>query len=148
MNSMTQGSIDKIFKHAGKLALLIEKVSDAHNIMWDYEHQSGEMDDTEVKLTELAIEVANLYSSTFCNDCGDIFKQFYNRQLDENLTKQYSQSTKLGPTGSSECPDCGNSSQNGIPYGTPYLRRCANCKSIFRAHSCCIQSKISGEEHV
>lgn len=44
---------------------------------------------------------------------------------------QYKTAKYLGPTGSSKCPSCGNSLQNGIPIDRPDLRRCADCKVIF-----------------
>jgi len=49
----------------------------------------------------------------------------------------YQRATELGPGGSSKCPHCGNSLQNGVPHGSPELRRCATCKHIFVAHPKC-----------
>ena len=70
-NEMTQGSIDKIYRHAGKLAKMMELVSSAHHALEDLDVN---------KLMFIGEDLAELYSPDFCNDCGDIFKQFYNRQ--------------------------------------------------------------------
>jgi hypothetical protein len=41
----------------------------------------------------------------------------------------------LGINNRSACPHCGNSVQNGVPDGSPRVRRCASCKHVFRAHA-------------
>ena len=41
---------------------------------------------------------------------------------------------QLGPTGEHCCPKCQNSMQNAIPEGSPHLRRCASCKTVFEAN--------------
>ena len=70
-NTMTQGSIDKIYRHAGKLSLIMDMVNDSRRRL-------DKLDETG--LMEIGERLAELYSPTFTNDCGDIFKQFYNRQ--------------------------------------------------------------------
>jgi len=46
--------------------------------------------------------------------------------------KKYQTSYKLGPLNTPACPACGNSLQNGEPYGLPAHQCCASCKIIFR----------------
>lgn len=45
--------------------------------------------------------------------------------------EDYKTATKLGPSGESRCPDCGNSFQNESPADRPDLLRCASCKACF-----------------
>ncbi len=70
-NTMTQGSIDKIYRHAGKLATIIELMSTARRALDDLD---------ETRLMEVGERLAEIHSATMSNDLGDIFKQFYNRQ--------------------------------------------------------------------
>jgi hypothetical protein len=46
------------------------------------------------------------------------------------------QSTELGPTKSSKCPECGNSLQNVRIWRQYDQKRCANCKLIFKPYPC------------
>jgi uncharacterized protein (TIGR02996 family) len=41
-----------------------------------------------------------------------------------------------GPNGLPKCPKCGNSSQNAVPHGSPELRRCASCKTVWNPDVC------------
>lgn len=41
-----------------------------------------------------------------------------------------------GPNGLPKCPKCGNSSQNATPHGSPELRRCASCKTVWNPDVC------------
>ncbi len=69
-NTMTQGSADKIFRHAGKLALIIEKLGQLRHAVDN---------DSEREALFIADSLAELWSQGFANDCS-IFKDFYNRQ--------------------------------------------------------------------
>jgi len=55
--------------------------------------------------------------------------------LEEETDKTvYPRSVALGSTRKSVCPKCGNSLQNVEPSGSPELRRCADCTTIFHVH--------------
>ena len=71
-NTITQASIDKICRHAGKLAMLIEKAGNLHR---------AAESDNPADFDKFAMDIAYLWTRKLANDCGDIFKQLYNRQL-------------------------------------------------------------------
>ncbi len=49
------------------------------------------------------------------------------------MSNDYPNFKGVGPTMEPRCPHCLNSFQNGTPHGSPNLRCCATCKTIFSA---------------
>jgi len=68
-NTMNQTSIDNIYKHSGKLDVILTLMSDAKTAL-----NAGD----ENKLCEIAERLAMIHSQQMNNDLG-CFKHFFNR---------------------------------------------------------------------
>lgn len=52
----------------------------------------------------------------------------------------------VGPNGQPRCPTCRNNLQNAVPHGSPHLRRCASCKTVWGPEPCphCTLGRVGG----
>ena len=75
-NTLTQGSIDKLYKHAGRVNMLLIACSDLQRAM----QRAGTSAWSTNYMQDAASRIAELMTPEISNDISCLFKELYNRQ--------------------------------------------------------------------